>query len=1554
MGVFVQDTFTEGGSDVFIESHVGETGATWTVAPGSTGQITVDATNDFVYGVAGHVATASGMPSDGVAVDIEIELNFGTMSGSEQFNVYFNSGPSYYNRVVFSQSSVQWLRNSPAGFVSVGFAAYASLAASTTHRLRVSFNNGVMLIYVNGVRLSTIMTDVTPYTTAGNVAFMFGIAATSTAGMRLTKLTANETAGLLMKVGTFNTPTATGVMTVTGIGFPPKALILLPSAQTTPSIQAFAPGIAFVDDANGCRAYSASDQHGAATTVTREIESGGRCFQKNSNTGTTEVRAISPTLDIDGFSMNFDTVNAGVSYVAGYIALGGADLERSKVTGCDTPTATNSALAYTGVGFQGNLGFFLSTGIAGNITNSQTFHLRHSLGIAKSSTNRYVQSMGCENAQATTDTCSQLIATKVIQPVHNTVLLTSADFVSWDSDGFTLNWSTVSGASGMQGFALILKGNFRSTLGVDTSRTSSAGTKSTTGVGFQPQYLMAVSGNKAAATTVTAQATRSIGAYDGTTQLTTAMMSFDNVADGAGQHFMYTGGFLFQIRSAGGISWSGGGANVQSLDSGGFTLDWDVGVDATARQFIYLALASAPAAQSVTPTAASATATAIAPTASTTGGSQTVTPGVAAATANAITPTATPGTATLIPQVATASASGSAPTATGGAVTSTPGSTQATATAIAPTATPGTVTGTPASTQATASATAPSVSVGTATATPTTAIAIASASAPAVTAGDVSLMPTVAIATGSVTAPDPVIANAAEPTVAAATASATAPTITVGGVSQTPGTAAATATAIAPDITGAISQATGTAIASAAAIAPDVTNVATAAPTTAAGVATVDDVTVILGGVSQSPAVAAATASASDATATPGTATMTPGVAEALAGASAPIITTGGTTATPASTSATATAIDVTATAGESQSAPTTAGAIATATDVSAVAGAVSTDPTTAAAMASVIDVDAFITTSAYPEVAEAVATASAPTVAPGETMPSPDVAIALAMAGDTTAIGMVNLAPGVAVAMALTDDPEVFTCPDIEIDPHGREGIGVVQPQSGINYPFVKPSEDIQHLIADLYLAYEDPSDYTPVTAYELPLKIAYIYGLGCTMSEKPLWAPDATHYVDVVITDADDQVVFDSTQADYFEDLEWGEYKIFEWRTDEGVLRIVSYVSWPDTDEPAQQQFPKHIAPDNGILDARTIYRMPKRVKSLRLVLDQFTKTNVNLVAGYNMSLVHETADSDPGERNVEQITINATPGAGDGIFPGCVEQDIVLRRINGVGPNLPGDFLLAATDCYWVRQPTTIVDEDPLTVVPAISLDPTSGHLQLGNDCGPCCSCDDFVDTVKYMYRLRDEGIRIGKIVDESRDQYHLNRERWNEAKECLEKRPLRLALQAQNCPYLDVVAQYCNQTDKCLKDIVLIIRFSTLPEIEPSCACEEEEDPACDDPVDELPDNLNEAVKVVCGHTVISGGGSSAKYKLDGKWCEYRAYFDAIDPFSSVSVRFRLEFPNAGQAIPEGGTATAPYAVSGCLRASVGGKWLCIPPGDPQSVAVDRQTASLECPASDSTC
>ena len=124
------------------------------------------------------------------------------------------------------------------------------------------------------------------------------------------------------------------------------------------------------------------------------------------------------------------------------------------------------------------------------------------------------------------------------------------------------------------------------------------------------------------------------------------------------------------------------------------------------------------------------------------------------------------------------------------------------------------------------------------------------------------------------------------------------------------------------------------------------------------------------------------------------------------------------------------------------------------------------------------------------------------------------------------------------------------MTCPDFQTAPRGRAGLGVVQPQSGLDYPLVAPSADIKYLLADLHLAYDDAGEYDPqVTPAAHPLRIKYLYGAGCIENTPPAGFPTTAHAADIVIVDANERVILDTTAgAVTFNAQDWSaDYRIY-----------------------------------------------------------------------------------------------------------------------------------------------------------------------------------------------------------------------------------------------------------------------------------------------------------------------------------------------------------------------------------------------------------------------
>lgn len=466
-----------------------------------------------------------------------------------------------------------------------------------------------------------------------------------------------------------------------------------------------------------------------------------------------------------------------------------------------------------------------------------------------------------------------------------------------------------------------------------------------------------------------------------------------------------------------------------------------------------------------------------------------------------------------------------------------------------------------------------------------------------------------------------------------------------------------------------------------------------------------------------------------------------------------------------------------------------------------------------------------------------------------------------------------------------------------ITYDPYGRQGIGVAQPLSGIDYPLAQPSSDIRELVADFFLSYEDPATFGEGDAYTHPFHIKWLYGVGATVNSAPGWAPSPVHGVDILIVDDDDVTVFDSTTATTYRDYAWGDvYHIYEWDDGTQVCRLVVHTAWPPTGDVTPHEYDLHLAPENGELEERTLSRLPKRVRSIRVVLDEFThEQNIDFTCGNNINIAVEDPVLAQGRRRTNRITFNADPGTGTGKYSNCEENISYVARINGVAPDAHGNLAMAATGCYYLRQPTTIVSTSPRRSVPAILLNPLAGHLQLGNDCGPCCRCDDMIDAALRMNELRDDYAAIATTVNYARNLYHENRDRWLLAAACREVRPLAVGVFAQNGPYVDIVGQFCNQTSACLGDLELIFTLSSVPSGTPT---------------------------IVCGSTRIweTSPPQVVPYTLAGTWPTFHAYWDSVQAFSAAKLQFRLMFPGGGL------DTGVPYAVTTELTAKIGGEYV----------------------------
>lgn len=488
------------------------------------------------------------------------------------------------------------------------------------------------------------------------------------------------------------------------------------------------------------------------------------------------------------------------------------------------------------------------------------------------------------------------------------------------------------------------------------------------------------------------------------------------------------------------------------------------------------------------------------------------------------------------------------------------------------------------------------------------------------------------------------------------------------------------------------------------------------------------------------------------------------------------------------------------------------------------------------------------------------------------------------------------------------------MTCPDFKTSSHGRAGIGVVQPQSGLDYPLVAPSSDIQYLIADLHLAYDDDGEYNSAIAPAAhPLRIKYLYGAGCIENARPSNFIQPTHEADIVIVDAHDRVILDTTpQSVFFNIQPWGnDYKIYEWKTARAICRMVLYTTWPDddnnkTDSDTRRNYNKYLTPKNAQLDERAIYKIPRRLLSMRVRNGQTTTAryngNIKFTNGYNTEIVAGNSVT-KNFRNLTAVNLSAAPGSGLGRYENCSDIPAApISKINGV-PSINGDFRLSSTDCLWVRRPITT------SASAAYSINPSkTAHQQIGADCTPCCSCSDYSDTAKYMNETSYRYKLIGQRADKVRAEHENNIARWLDKRACSVQRPLRLFMVPQRCPYMDIVMMLCNPCETCTPPTLLTVTFDISGDFIPADSAKQ--------------NGVAVRPTLECGYTTlyapgIRGGGVGLSVSGDG--LQYSAALPQLKPNESAYVQFRLKFNqyDLNTLNSRETKARGPYIVTGVL-------------------------------------
>lgn len=347
-----------------------------------------------------------------------------------------------------------------------------------------------------------------------------------------------------------------------------------------------------------------------------------------------------------------------------------------------------------------------------------------------------------------------------------------------------------------------------------------------------------------------------------------------------------------------------------------------------------------------------------------------------------------------------------------------------------------------------------------------------------------------------------------------------------------------------------------------------------------------------------------------------------------------------------------------------------------------------------------------------------------------------------------------------------------------------------------GQNYPFAPCPAGLQYLLGDFWLSYPDDN-----CAYVLPLRVTRLTGFDDVTTGTP----------HIVVQDAEGEVVFDSADG-VFVRAAWGVNLVtLSWVNGEAVLRC-TVRTMPPPWEP-DLVWPADIETD-AVLDARTYQQLPRRVRSIIVGLQTFNAVDLQLVEGFNIKLTAPAVVNVDGGRRVNRVVLRGRPGDGLGRVAGCEDTTPKVQRINAISPSKSGDFIVDTDGCYRIQRPATLTGDSPRTVElghESLSAADGKAALQIFNDCGPCCPCDDFVRTYEGIRKLFYRYQALGERAESTRDLYATNIDRWERQKACRITQSIRLVLSAERYGVLFVGGVHCNGTECCVTPVILRTTF-----------------------------------------------------------------------------------------------------------------------------------------------
>lgn len=353
-------------------------------------------------------------------------------------------------------------------------------------------------------------------------------------------------------------------------------------------------------------------------------------------------------------------------------------------------------------------------------------------------------------------------------------------------------------------------------------------------------------------------------------------------------------------------------------------------------------------------------------------------------------------------------------------------------------------------------------------------------------------------------------------------------------------------------------------------------------------------------------------------------------------------------------------------------------------------------------------------------------------------------------------------------------DTTSVTPSESSRVDPRGGRGVGC--DPTGTHYPFLGPSSLPSGVIADFYLWHDQPN-------VVWPLRIATVRGLDAALGHGAI---TAIHEVDLTVVDHAGTVVLDTTLSHDYTVRDFSpRLRVHEWQSNTTVCRLVTHNAAPAGR--SLPILPTMVVISGGLLDPRTVELAAPRVSGLSAG-GVAASSIVELHGGSNV--VFTLGSGGTTIRPATRVTLDIIPGKGSGRYVLCTSPGVSpVTTINDIAPDDLGNIDISADGCFWTRQPY---------VADLVGITP--GFLQIGNDCGPPCSNDDYVAVGRAIARIWNADVAIAARLVAINASYAALVTAWNVQKSCREARALRhnVVLVGR---YLYIIASACNSTTTC---------------------------------------------------------------------------------------------------------------------------------------------------------